>query len=455
MKLLIIGSGAREHALTYKLSQDMRVNEIFVAPGNGGTATEVKTKNIDIKANDINALLEFAKSKSIDLTITGGEEALSLGIVDLFEKEGLTIFGPTKAAAEIEASKAFAKDIMSVASIPTATYEQFEDYDKSMKYIETYNTYPVVIKADGLAAGKGVTIAYNLDEAKTFLNSIFNDKVFGDAGNKVIIEEFMKGEEATYTAITDGDSIYPLDISQDHKPINDNDTGPNTGGMGAYTPVPLVDNATFSYVTRNVVVPMLRELHNRGIPYRGVIYAGLMIDKSVAKDQDDSKRGGCGSNCGCASNTINTNEIRVVEFNARFGDPECQVIVSRLDTGVLDVLLGSAKGEFGDIEVKRNENEVVTVVIASKGYPDEYKTGHEITGIEKAEEIDGVKVYHAGTKIDENGKLVTSGGRVLSVTAMASTLEEAKAKAYKAIKEINFQDMYYRTDISDKAFKNN
>jgi len=425
MNILIIGNGAREHALAYKLSLDDNVQHIMIAPGNGGTATENRCYNIDIKASDLDALLHFAKTHDIDLTITGSEDGLALGIVDLFQANNLTIFGPSRAAARIESSKSFAKEIMAAANIPTAKYQTFKDYNNAIKYIETENTYPIVIKADGLAAGKGVTIVTTLKEAETVLKSIFYDNRFGSAGNAVVIEEFMQGEEATYLAITDGENIIPLDISQDHKQVYDNDKGANTGGMGAYTPAPIIDEAKFNSVTDNIAYPMIRELKKRGIIYRGVIYIGLMID---------------------------ADKIRVVEFNARFGDPECQVVLSRIDSGLLDLLKASALGDISSIKLNRNSNQIITVVLASGGYPDAYKTGYEINGIELASKPSDIKIFHAGTTIKDD-KFITSGGRVLSVTASAKTLQEAQLKAYKAIEQISFTDMHYRKDIGNKALK--
>lgn len=425
MNILIIGNGAREHALAYKLSQDESVQHIMIAPGNGGTATENRCFNIDIQASDIEALLHFAKTHNIDLTITGSEESLALGIVDLFQTNNLMIFGPTKAAAMIESSKSFAKEIMASANIPTAKYQSFTDYNSAVQYIKDENIYPIVIKADGLAAGKGVTIVNNLSESETILKSILYDKRFGNAGNTVVIEEFMQGEEATYLAITDGEDIIPLDISQDHKQVYDNDRGANTGGMGAYSPAPIIDDAKFKFVTDNIAYPMIRELKKRGIIYRGVIYVGLMIESDL---------------------------IRVVEFNARFGDPECQVVLSRIDAGLLDLLKSSALGDISSVKLKRNDNKIITVVLASGGYPESYKTGYEINGLAIAEKPSDIKIFHAGTVIVDD-KFLTAGGRVVSVTASAKTLQEAQSKAYAAIENISFTDMHYRKDIASKALK--
>lgn len=424
MNILVIGSGGREHAIAWKLSQDNRVKKIYVAPGNGGTACENKCENINIKAGDIKNLIEFAKSNKIDLTVVGPEDPLSQGIVNEFEKEGLLIFGPNKEAAQMEASKAFAKDVMKKAGIATADYEKFNNCDDALEYIRKKGA-PIVVKADGLAAGKGVTVAFSVDEAENAIREIFVDKIFGEANSTVVIENYMEGEEATYLAITDGENIIPLSVSQDHKRVYDNDEGPNTGGMGAYTPTPICNDDKILRVTNEIAKPMIHELKKRGIIYKGVIYAGLMI---------------------------NGESIKVVEFNARFGDPECQVVLSRIESGFLDALIGSAQGDISKINVINKSMTATCVIMISGGYPKDYKSGYEITGIDNADNMENIKVFHAGTKLD-NGKILTSGGRVLCVTAIEKDLASSIEKAYSGVDKISFKDMAYRKDIGKKGLK--
>ena len=425
MKILVIGSGGREHTIAWKLSQDNRVEKIYVAPGNGGTACEEKCENINIKAGEITKLIEFVKTNKIDLTVVGPEDPLSQGIVDDFEKEGLLIFGPNKAAAQMEASKAFAKDVMKKAGIATADYEKFNNCDDALEYIRKKGA-PIVVKADGLAAGKGVTVAFSIEEAVKAVKEIFIDKVFGEANSTIVIEDFMEGEEATYLAITDGENIIPLSVSQDHKRVYDNDEGPNTGGMGAYTPAPICNDEKLARVTNEIAKPMIDELKKRGIIYKGVIYAGLMI---------------------------NGESIKVVEFNARFGDPECQVVLSRIESGFLDALLGAAKGNLAGINIVNKNMTATCVIMISGGYPKDYKSGYEITGINEADKIENIKVFHAGTRA-ENGKILTSGGRVLCVTAIDKDLSSSIEKAYNGVAKISFKDMAYRKDIGKKGLKN-
>ena len=425
MKILVIGSGGREHAIAWKLSQDNRVEKIYVAPGNGGTACEEKCENINIKAGEITKLIEFVKTNKIDLTVVGPEDPLSQGIVDDFEKEGLLIFGPNKAAAQMEASKAFAKDVMKKAGIATADYEKFNNCDDALEYIRKKGA-PIVVKADGLAAGKGVTVAFSIEEAEKAVKEIFIDKVFGEANSTIVIEDFMEGEEATYLAITDGENIIPLSVSQDHKRVYDNDEGPNTGGMGAYTPAPICNDEKLARVTNEIAKPMIYELKKRGIIYKGVIYAGLMI---------------------------NGESIKVVEFNARFGDPECQVVLSRIESGFLDALLGATKGNLTGINIINKNMTATCVIMISGGYPKDYKSGYEITGINEADKIENIKVFHAGTRA-ENGKILTSGGRVLCVTAIDKDLSSSIEKAYNGVAKISFKDMAYRKDIGKKGLKN-
>lgn len=425
MKILVIGSGGREHALVWKIVQDERVSKIYAAPGNGGTACEEKCENINIKASDIKSLINFAKENNIDLTVVGPEDPLSLGIVNEFEKEGLLIFGPNKDAAQMEASKAFAKDVMTKAGIATADYEKYNNYDDAVAYIRKKGA-PIVVKADGLAAGKGVTIALSLEEAENAVKEIFIDKIFGEANSTVVIEDFMEGEEATYLAVTDGENVIPLSVSQDHKRVYDNDEGPNTGGMGAYAPAPICNDEKLKRVTNEIAKPMIDELKKRGIIYKGVIYAGLMI---------------------------NGESIKVVEFNARFGDPECQVVLSRIESGFLDALLGAAKGNLKGINIVNKNMTATCVIMISGGYPKEYKTGYEITGINEADEIENIKVFHAGTKT-ENGKILTSGGRVLCITAVGKDLPSSIQKAYEGVSKISFKDMAFRKDIGKKGLKN-
>lgn len=424
MKLLVIGSGGREHAIAWKLSQDERVEKIYTATGNGGTANENKCENININQNDFESLIDFVKNNNIDLTIVGPEEPLSKGIVDRFESEGLLIFGPNKSSAMMESSKSFAKDVMKKAGIKTADYEEFTDYSKAEKYIHKKGV-PIVIKVDGLAAGKGVTVAFNMKEAEDALKEIFIDNTFGESNKKVVIEEFMEGEEATYLAVTDGENIIPLSVSQDHKRVYDNDEGPNTGGMGAYSPAPVVDSKKMQRVTDEIAKPMIDELKKRGIVYKGVIYAGLMV---------------------------NGDSIKVVEFNCRFGDPECQVVLTKVKSGLLDLLLGSAKGDISNISIDIEDKTVVCVILISGGYPKSYKSGYKISGIDEADKIDNIKVIHAGTKA-ENGEIYTNGGRVLCVTAMADDLKSAIDKAYLGVEKISFKDMTYRKDIGVKGLK--
>ncbi len=425
MKVLVIGSGGREHAIAWKLAGESSVEKVFVAPGNGGTAAENKCVNVDIKYNDIPALLDFAKNNRIDLTVVGPEEPLSKGIADEFEKAGLAVFGPSKAGAEIEASKAFAKDVMKAAGIPTANYMKFTDFETAKAYVEEKGA-PIVVKADGLAAGKGVTVAQTAEEAVTALKEIFIDGLFGESGSSVVIEDFMAGEEATYLALTDGKTILPLVISQDHKAVYDGDKGPNTGGMGAYTPAPVIKDDMFRRVTEEIAYPMIRELAKRKIIYKGIIYAGLMINGS---------------------------DIKVVEFNCRFGDPECQVVLSRIKSGLTDAFKAATEGNLEKARLETSDDPAVCVVLTSGGYPKSYKNGYEITGIEQADKIEGIKVFHAGTKYSEDGRLLTSGGRVLCVTATAKDLKTAVDKAYGACNLIRFENMHYRRDIAAKAFK--
>ncbi len=432
MNILIIGNGAREQALAWSILKDSRVRKVYIASGNGGTR-ELGTlaENVPIKPTDIDALVTFAKEKNIDLTIVGPEQPLELGITNRFQAHGLNIIAPTKEAAQLETSKAFAKAFMQRHHIPTAAFVTFTNHHDAKAYIETLTTFPIVIKASGLAAGKGVVIAMHKGDALETLRAIFEERLFGEAGKEIIIEEFMQGEEASVFIITDGTDYKLFASAQDHKRIGEGDIGKNTGGMGAYAPAPIVTPEVMQKVETRIIQPMLHAMQEEGMPYHGFLYIGLMI---------------------------NGGEPKVVEFNARLGDPEAQVILPLLKNSFLDVLLATKEGRLNEIEMEMSDKVAATVVMASKGYPDNYTTGKVITGqchFELAcytDVRDDVMIFHAGTKF-ENGKLYTNGGRVLSVTAVADTLEESLRRCYEAISQIHFEGAYFRRDIGWRALK--
>jgi phosphoribosylamine--glycine ligase len=420
MKVLVIGGGGREHAIVWKLSQSRSVDKIYCCPGNAAIAELAEC--IDVKRDDFRALLDFVKYEWIDLTIVGPEDPLSKGIVDLFEQEGRRILGPAKAAAQLESSKVFSKDLMRANGIPTAEYKVFTSYLHAEEFVKLKGT-PIVIKADGLAAGKGVFVATTLDEAMDALKQIMKDRVFGSAGDRVLIEQCLRGEEASFMAFTDGKTIVPMVSSQDHKRIFDEDKGLNTGGMGAYSPAPVITEELEAIIMEKVMKPTIRALSSEGIPYKGILYAGLMIDQGVPN---------------------------VLEFNCRLGDPETQPVLSRLETDLMDIAMAITDGKLSDIEIKWKKDPSVCVVISSGGYPGKYRKGDVITGIGEANTIEGVHVFHAGTAFKDD-LVVTSGGRVLGVTATGSDIADAKHRAYEAIGKINFRGMHYRKDIADRA----
>ena len=427
MKVLVVGGGGREHALAWKIAQSPRVSEVFVAPGNAGTA--IDATNVDIAATDIDALVAFAKEKEIGLTVVGPEIPLVAGLVDALEAEGLKAFGPSKAAAELEGSKVFCKNMLRNADIPTATYQTFRTADEASRYIkdrysERTDAVPVVVKADGLAAGKGVIVCSTRSEALDAIDRIANQREFGEAGAELIIEEKLIGLEASVLAITDGETIVTLPAAQDHKPAHDGDTGPNTGGMGAYCPTPIVDEAMMEKIEKDVLVPIVHAMKRARRPFKGVLYAGLMLTAGGPK---------------------------VLEFNVRFGDPECQPLLMRLKTDLVDVLEATADGKLGELDgLEWDQRPSICVVMASEGYPGSYEKGREITGLESADQVEHVKVFHAGTAT-QDGKIVNNGGRVLGVTAMGDSIPDAKLNAYKGVKEIRWPGAWCRKDISDKA----
>ncbi len=428
MKVLVVGGGGREHALAWKIGQSPKVDQVFVAPGNAGTARDAT--NVAIAATDIDALLGFAKKESIDLTVVGPEAPLVDGLVDAMESHGLRVFGPSKAAAELEGSKVFCKNLLHTADIPTADYRTFRNADDAVRYIkdrypEAKESVPVVVKADGLAAGKGVIVCSTRSEALEAIDRIASRREFGEAGNELIIEEKLTGQEASVLAITDGETIVTLPAAQDHKPAHDGDTGPNTGGMGAYCPTPIVDEEMMARVESDVLVPVVHALKRARRPFKGVLYAGLMLTPAGPK---------------------------VLEFNVRFGDPECQPLLMRLKTDLVDVLDAAVDGRLGELEpLDWDQRPSICVVMASEGYPGSYQKGREITGLEEADTVEGVKVFHAGTAFDDEGRVVNAGGRVLGVTAIGNTISRAKLQAYKAVKEIRWRGAWCRKDISDKA----
>jgi phosphoribosylamine--glycine ligase len=421
VNVLVVGSGGREHALCWKIGTSSLVDEVFCAPGNGGIASEAAC--VDIPAGDIPALLEFARSNAVGLTLVGPEAPLAAGIVDAFQSERLPVFGPVKSAARLEGSKAFAKEMMQRASIPTARFGVFTETEAARAYIRRAD-FPLVVKADGLAAGKGVIVTSSTHEALEALDEVMVARAFGEAGSCVVIEERLVGEEASFIAICDGEHIVPLASSQDHKPVFDHDRGPNTGGMGAYSPAPVLDEASQGLVMENVLYPLVRAMKLAGITYRGVIYAGLMMT---------------------------ANGPKVLEFNARMGDPETQPLLMRLKSDIVPLLLETATGgSIRDMELDWEEGPSVCVVMASGGYPGSYEKGKPVEGIGDAEAIPGVKVFHAGTTLDR-GKVLTSGGRVLGVTALGDGLEETIRKAYQAVSCISFEGAHFRRDIGRKA----
>jgi len=424
MNILIIGGGGREHALAWKLAKSDRVRKIYVAPGNGGTASgSLIIENIDLNKTD--ELISFAKKNHIGLTVVGPEVPLSEGIVDDFQKNNLKIFGPSKAAAQLESSKEFAKDFMRRHNIPTASYQTFTDLNKAKEYVKKYGA-PIVIKADGLAAGKGVIIAENESEAFKALELMLIDNAFGDSGARVVIEEYLEGEEASFIVISDGDSILPLASSQDHKRLLDNDVGPNTGGMGAYSPAPIVTEDVHNKIMAQVIEPTIKGMKSDGINFCGFLYAGLMIDKN--------------------------NNIKTLEFNCRMGDPETQPILFRLKSDLLPVLLDATNNQLHKSQIEWEDNSSITVVMASKNYPDQPELGDIIYGLDSENLSTDTFIFHAGTTL-ENGKIKTSGGRVLGVTAKEKSLKEAKEKVYQLVKKIKFNGAQYRKDIANKALK--
>jgi phosphoribosylamine---glycine ligase len=421
MKLLVIGSGGREHALAWKLAQSPRVQKVLVAPGNGGTASEPGLENAPVSG--IAELIAFARRESVALTVVGPEAPLADGVVDAFRNEGLRIFGPTQAAAQLEASKDFAKSFMVRHAIPTARHASFERADEAKAYIGS-QPVPIVVKADGLAAGKGVVVATTRAEALAAIDMIMTERGLGAAGNRVVIEEFLEGEEASFIVMVDGSHILPLATSQDHKRLLDNDQGPNTGGMGAYSPAPVVTPKLHARVMREIITPTVQGMREDGIPYSGFLYAGLMIDRA--------------------------GNPKTLEFNCRLGDPETQPIIVRLKSDLLELLEHAVEGTLDRASAEWDRRAALGVVVAAHGYPSEPRRGDKIEGIPKASE--DCRVFHAGTRRDGT-QLVTNGGRVLCVTALGDSVRMARTRAYDAVKTIRFDGMQYRTDIGHRAIK--
>jgi phosphoribosylamine--glycine ligase len=422
MKVLVIGQGGREHVLAWKLAGSPRVSQVFCAPGNAGTARDAQ--NVDLSSKDIDRLVRFAQAERIDLTVVGPETPLVAGIVDAFERAKLRVFGPTAKAAELEGSKVFAKEMMRLANVPTADFRVFENFEDAQTYIEERSDQRLVVKADGLAAGKGVVVCKTKQQAIAAVRQILVDRVFGDAGKRVVVEECLDGQEASILAIVDGSTIIPLEASQDHKAAYDGDQGPNTGGMGAYSPAPLVTPELMDTIIEKVLIPTVHTMKKQGRPFRGILYAGVMITRQGPK---------------------------VLEFNVRFGDPEAQPVLMRLKTDLAEVLMAAADGKLEEIApLEWDDRPAVCVVMASEGYPGDYKKGHVIRGIDEADRLDDVKVFHAGTA-QVGDQIVTDGGRVLGVTALGENIAAAKLRAYQAVKCIRWDGAWCRKDISDKA----
>ena len=422
MKILVVGSGGREHVLVWKLSQSPLVEKVYCAPGNAGTAQDAE--NLNIPADDIMRLAKFAKDNQIDLTVVGPEAPLVAGIVDEFRRQNLNVFGPTASAARLEGSKVFTKKLLRRANIPTANFAVFSRMPEALQYLEDCEEQPLVVKADGLAAGKGVFVCANRAEARAAVKSVLQDRTFGEAGSQVVIEECLIGHEASILALVDGDTIVPLDVAQDHKRAWDHDRGPNTGGMGAYCPAPLVTTAIMDDIIRRILIPTIHTMKVEGCPFSGVLYAGIMLTAHGPK---------------------------VLEYNVRFGDPEAQPVLMRLRSDLANVLLLAATGRLTELEsLDWDPRPAVCVVMASEGYPGEYAKGRAITGIQDADALPDTKVFHAGTAI-KNGEVVNAGGRVLGVTALGDTIAVAKQNAYAAVRKIQWQGGWCRSDISDKA----
>jgi phosphoribosylamine---glycine ligase len=422
MNVLILGSGGREHALAWKVVQSPRVSKVWVAPGNAGTATESNVENVAIDVLDFSALVNFAKAQNIGLTIVGPEVPLVAGVVEYFQQHGLACFGPSKGAAQLEGSKAFSKDFLARHQIPTAAYANFTEVEPALAYLRK-QALPIVIKADGLAAGKGVIIAQTLSEAETTVRDMLAGNSFGDAGHRVVIEEFMVGEEASFIVMVDGTTALPFATSQDHKARDDGDRGPNTGGMGAYSPAPVVTPSVHERVMREVIMPTVRGMALEGNTYVGFLYAGLMIDKSGAP--------------------------RVVEFNCRFGDPEAQPVMMRLQTDLIELCEAAIAGKLGQHQIQFDTRAAIGVVLAAGGYPDSYAKGKVISGLTTPAPTNS-KTFHAGTKLDGQ-QVLTNGGRVLCATALGATVLQAQATAYQLAKQISWDGIYYRNDIGWRA----
>ncbi|GAA0294614.1 phosphoribosylamine--glycine ligase [Psychrosphaera haliotis] len=423
MKILVIGGGGREHALAWKAAQNDMVQTVFVAPGNAGTSLEKKLKNVAIGAEDIDGLLDFAKREHIDLTIVGPEAPLVLGVVDQFEQAGLKVFGPSKGAAQLEGSKAFTKDFLARQAIPTGAYQNFTEIEPAINYVREQGA-PIVIKADGLAAGKGVIVAMTLEEAEDAIKDMLAGNAFGDAGSRVVIEEFLTGEEASFIVMVDGKNVLPMATSQDHKRAYNGDAGPNTGGMGAYSPAPVVTQEIHNRIMDEVIYPTVKGMADEGHPYTGFLYAGLMIDESGTP--------------------------KVIEYNCRFGDPETQPIMMRMQSDLVDLCFTALAGELDKAIIEFDPRPAVGVVLAAAGYPASYPKGDVITGIPAT--TDTTKTFHAGTK-EVNGEVVTNGGRVLCATAMGDTVTSAQQAAYQLVEQIKWQGVEYRTDIAFRAIQ--
>ncbi|MUL18494.1 phosphoribosylamine--glycine ligase [Aliivibrio fischeri] len=422
MNVLIIGAGGREHALGWKAAQNPNVETVFIAPGNAGTALEPKLENVAIDVEDIAGLVAFAKEKAIELTIVGPEAPLVIGVVDAFREAGLPIFGPTKAAAQLEGSKAFTKDFLARHDIPTGSYANFTEIEPALAYVREQGA-PIVVKADGLAAGKGVIVAMTLEEAEDAIKDMLAGNAFGEAGSRVVIEEFLEGEEASFIVMVDGASVLPMATSQDHKRVGDKDTGPNTGGMGAYSPAPVVTPEIHNRILEEVIYPTVRGMDAEGAPYTGFLYAGLMIDAEGTP--------------------------KIIEYNCRFGDPETQPIMMRMESDLVELCLMAIDEKLDEAESKWDPRASIGVVLAAGGYPADYAKGDVISLL--SEEAEGQKIFHAGTTNNDAGDVVTNGGRVLCATALGNTVSEAQERAYQLAKQVSWNGMFHRNDIGYRA----